>query len=283
VYFTNRRVDSNRNQSGPGEARPQSVPSCKSVGHLPSHSARMGAGVSSASRPCQDDAPANSGRRLGGQHSAAGLFGISDRCLAANSSSAPTKRSETPQRTREAQTQGEGRPAQMQAPAPGQGRLTTQAELCEDAYQRTARQLREFRMALAAMRTRTVCQPRRRRVSQEILDAREAACESVARKNRVFAAFLAAGRPLTAEETEAAANPKPQAAAPKTQAQPLPPSNCRNALRAPDFNEEAALEYEAYLDEIAEARARQLDDEADQYARSYIGAGYTEYLMAIEG
>jgi hypothetical protein len=43
------------------------------------------------------------------------------------------------------------------------------------------------------------------------------------------------------------------------------------------------LEYEAYLEEIAEARSRQLDAEADQYARSFYGAGYTECLMAMEG
>jgi hypothetical protein len=49
------------------------------------------------------------------------------------------------------------------------------------------------------------------------------------------------------------------------------------------FEEDAAAEYEAHLAEIAEARAHQLDEEADRYACSFAGAGYTEYLMACEG
>jgi hypothetical protein len=49
------------------------------------------------------------------------------------------------------------------------------------------------------------------------------------------------------------------------------------------FAEEAAAEYEAHLAEVAEARSRQLDDEADCYACTFAGAGYTEHLMAMEG
>jgi hypothetical protein len=73
------------------------------------------------------------------------------------------------------------------------------------------------------------------------------------------------------------------ATTPAPASEPLLPSTCQNALTAAGFDEEAALEYEAWLDEVAEAHARQLDDEADRYARSYAGAGWTEFLMASEG
>jgi hypothetical protein len=51
----------------------------------------------------------------------------------------------------------------------------------------------------------------------------------------------------------------------------------------PTFHEEAEAAYEAHMAEIAEARSHQLDAEADRYACTFAGAGYTEHLMAMEG
>jgi hypothetical protein len=51
----------------------------------------------------------------------------------------------------------------------------------------------------------------------------------------------------------------------------------------PTFHDEAEAQYEAHMAEIAEARSHQLDAEADRYACTFAGAGYTEHLMAMEG
>jgi hypothetical protein len=239
--------------------------------------AQVRTGATQTSRPRHDDAPSNPGRRPVGGQGSLGLFGVTDRCHREHASGlilkAPAKEEGAPQR-------------------PGAR---------EGVREQGIRQLRELRQALKAAPIPAPvapAQPERQlfgmaaaiaEIPRDGRAAREAACQSVARSNRVREAFLAKGSPLTPEEVEAAANPRPSAsrnagiwASPKTckDAAALPPSTRRSA---PLFGEEAEVEYEAHLAEVAEARSHQLDDEADRYACTFTGAGYTEYLCAIEG
>jgi hypothetical protein len=276
VQNNRQNVSRNGNQISPAEAGFEPVPSCQSLGGARSHTANMGTGGADSQGICISLHPSHPRRPVGGQASL-GLFGVSDRCHREHASSLILK----------APAQEEGAPQQ---PAKREG-----------VREQGIRQLRELRQALAAQQVEAPIAPAAperqlfgmaaaiAEIPRNPRAAREAACQSVARSNRVREAFLAKGSPLTPEEVEAAANPQPSAspsagiwASPRTckDAAALPPSTRRSA---PLFGEEAEVEYEAHLAEVAEARSHQLDEEADRYACCFAGAGYTEFLMACEG
>ena len=69
-------VSRNGNQGGPGQARPQPISGCQSVGYTRSHTPNVGAGAEQSPRPRFKNSPQHPRRSHGGQASGPGLFGV---------------------------------------------------------------------------------------------------------------------------------------------------------------------------------------------------------------